>query len=132
MRLGSGVVRCCSLNLYIWFFCCVLCCCFWLSFLLDVLGFFVRVFLCGAWCSGFGFWVLRGGMRGWCLVRGGTRVLCADGVWLFWDGWEDWVRERVCWSGLVLCCWVFRHLVMWDFDEPESLILAQSERWRHA
>jgi hypothetical protein len=28
------------------------------------------------------------------------------------------------------CCWAFRGLMV--MNEPESLILAQSERWRHA
>ena len=36
---------------------------------------------------------LRGGMRGWCLVRGGTRVLCADVVW-FVLGWLGRLGER--------------------------------------
>jgi hypothetical protein len=87
-------------------------------------------------------WLVLGRMRGrrlglWCACEG---VLWLFGCWLcgwwcdvlvcFWDGWNG-----VLWAGLI---WVVCEpgyttfgCVLW-VDEPESLILAQSERWRHA
>ena len=66
----------------------------------------------GAFCVSWGW--------GWCLAD--VSDLFAGLVWLWcwdllfvWAAWLSWVTEGL--GGL---------------DEPESLILAQSERWRHA
>jgi hypothetical protein len=73
----------------------------------------------------------------------------ADWLWIWMRGWrcwaEAWLVLSVCWSGLIgvvgagrglwgLGWWVGLRsfLGMIDGDEPESLILAQSERWRNA
>ena len=56
--------------------------------------------------------------------------------WTHWLGMADGDFARVLrigvWIGLILGVFVW----LWSFwagsDEPESLILAQSERWRHA
>ena len=55
-------------------------------------------------------------------------VMSWRGVWLSWDGWEFFGERFEC--GVVLeLLGSFGDLVV---NEPESLILAQSERWRHA
>ena len=69
----------------------------------------------------------------WRGCLGALGVFHSEGVWLGWVG----IWHMVDGSGSVrfgafcalgaLCLWV---LGCWD--EPESLILAQSERWRHA
>ena len=58
-------------------------------------------------------------------------IVCSVGlVWLM-----DWYSQSVFWLGLD---WVVLGVFVWfcafgmGLDEPESLILAQSERWRHA
>ena len=48
--------------------------------------------------------------------------LCLFCVWFLSDAWA------LGWRVFFGACW----LGVWVLDEPESLILAQSERWRHA
>ena len=59
-------------------------------------------------------------------------VVCLDGLSLAWLGLGPCVLE-VCgdWLGCPAVCWGACWL-LWACEEPESLILAQSERWRHA
>jgi hypothetical protein len=82
---------------------------------------------------GFGFWLTLGCVvgaavvmsHGWCWLR----VLVLVGIWdlvvVLAVGLDDWVGMfgLACWGGELW--WV-------GFVEPESLILAQSERWRNA
>ena len=67
-------------------------------------------------------------------------------LWMLFAGWLDWVfgSDLVGWLteplglGLFVLDWVCLAGALvsagWAliWDEPESLILAQSERWRHA
>ena len=48
-------------------------------------------------------------------------------------GWSETTKGATVELGLFVGVWVLRR-EPWeaDVDEPESLILAQSERWRHA
>ena len=51
----------------------------------------------------------------------------------FWVGWGDfWVATVELGLFVGVLGPAVRAVGIWGVDEPESLILAQSERWRHA
>ena len=58
-------------------------------------------------------------------AMGGLVLLIGLGIGLCW------LEYGLAWV-LVSGCWVRGWGLGWVVDEPESLILAQSERWRHA
>src|SRR6476659_3554035 len=80
-------------------------------------------------CDGDGEWDARAALPGGFRPVGWV-VSCGVCAWWFrglagwrWNGW-------VSGCGFAgMACDVFGR---WQADEPESLILAQSERWRHA
>lgn len=76
-------------------------------------------------------------MRGWRFAVGALVLMvgCGCDLGLACAGSDGWVgslsrRERFGCDLLRYCCLVFG--LSSDADELESLILAQSERWRHA
>ena len=101
------------------------------------------------WCLGLVSWGLLGSLGGW-LISGRDVCFSYLGRWMFvlefaWCFWFLWA------FGIGFECWMFGIVVMGlcfsglfgrvgslvsagglAHDEPESLILAQSERWRHA
>ena len=48
------------------------------------------------------------------------------------SGWDGWMAMEWMGFGCEFAGMAWGALGRWQADEPESLILAQSERWRHA